>query len=320
MAHFRRYQKKGWTIVAAVPTKELLAGVRTVQFYLGLFGLLTLGGTLGAVLVVAGRVSGLINDVVSELSGSAEQFVEAASQISQTSQSVAQGASQQAASLEETSSAAEEVTTVTRENKERTAAVTSTMKEAAVSFQVMDGCMDQLVRWMATFRHSSEKVSKIIEAIDQIAFQTNILALNAAVEAARAGEAGMGFAVVAEEVRNLARRSAEAAKDTSMLIRESIDKTAEGQGVVDECAKAMATNSLLAKRVVQLAGELDGATAEQVRAIDLISQAVTRIQHTTQETAASAEESASASQELNAQSAPVSTIVTQLQELVHGQS
>ncbi|HXN48864.1 MAG TPA: methyl-accepting chemotaxis protein [Bryobacteraceae bacterium] len=319
MAHFLRFQKKGWTIVAAVPTKELLAGVRTVQFYLVLFGLLTLGGTVGAVLLVAGKVSGLINDVVSELSGSAEQVVEAASQIAQTSQSVAQGASAQAASLEETSSAAEEVTTVTHENKARTAALTSTMKDAAVSFGVMDGCMDQLVRWMTTFKHSSEKVSKIIEAIDQIAFQTNILALNAAVEAARAGEAGMGFAVVAEEVRNLARRSADAASDTSTLIRESIDKTTEGQGVVDECARAMATNSELAKRVVQLAGELDGATAEQVRGIDLISKAVTRIQHTTQETAASAEESASASQELNAQSTSVSAIVTQLQELVHGQ-
>jgi methyl-accepting chemotaxis protein len=320
MAHFQRFQKKGWTIVAAVPTKELLAGVRTVQFYLALFGLLTLGGALAAVLVVASRVSGLINDVVSELSGSAEQFVQAASQISQTSESVAQGASQQAASLEETSSAATEVTTVTRENKERTAALTNTMKGAAVSFQVMDGCMDQLVKWMTTFKHSSEKVSKIIETIDQIAFQTNILALNAAVEAARAGEAGMGFAVVAEEVRNLARRSADAAKDTSILIRESIDKTTEGQGVVDECAKAMVTNSQFAKRVVQLAGELDGATAEQVRGIDLISQAVTRIQHTTQQTAASAEESASASQELNAQSTSVSTIVTQLRDLVQGHS
>jgi len=318
MAHFQRFQKKGWTIVAAVPTKELLEGVRTVQFYLVLFGLLTLGGTVGAVLLVAGKVSGLINDVVSELSGSAEQVVEAASQIAQTSQSVAQGASQQAASLEETSSAAEEVTTVTQENKERTAALTRTMKDAAASFQVMDSSMDQLVRWMTTFRHSSEKVSKIIEAIDQIAFQTNILALNAAVEAARAGEAGMGFAVVAEEVRNLARRSAEAASDTSTLIRESIEKTTEGQGVVDECARAMATNSRLAKRVMELAGELDGATAEQVRGIDLISQAVTRVQHTTQETAASAEESASASQELNAQSTSVSAIVTQLQELVQG--
>jgi methyl-accepting chemotaxis protein len=194
------------------------------------------------------------------------------------------------------------------------------MKEAGNSFEVMGTCMDQLVRWMADFKHSSEKVSNIIKAIDAIAFQTNILALNAAVEAARAGEAGMGFAVVADEVRSLARRSAEAARDTSTLIQESIDKTAEGHDTVDRCVKAMSTNSQLAKRVMQLTGELDGATAEQVRGIDLISHAVLRIQHTTQETAASAEESASASQELDAQSASLRSIVTKLHELAHGQS
>ncbi len=317
-AYFQRVQKKAWTVVAVAPTKELLAGVREVQFYLALFGLITLGGTLIAVMAIAGRVSRLINGVVSELTGSADQFVAAASQIAQTSQSVAQGASEQAASIEETSSAAEEVTAVTRQNKERTAALAGTMKETGTSFQVMTGCMDALVRWMTNFRHSGEKVSKIVGTIDEIAFQTNILALNAAVEAARAGEAGLGFAVVAEEVRNLARRCAEAAKDTSTLIQESIDKTAEGQGTVDECAKAMATNSQLAQHVVQLTGELDGATAEQVRGINLISQAVSRIQQTTQETAASAEESASASQELSAQSASVRTMVSQLEELVHG--
>ena len=319
-AYFQRSQKKAWTIVAMASTKELLAGVRTVQVYLVLFGILMLGGTVGAVLVIAGRVSRSVIEIASQLSGTAEQFTAAAAQIAQTSQSVAQGALEQAASVEETSSSAEEVSAVTRENKERTAALSGAMKDAGASFQVMDGCMDQLVRWMTNFKHSSEKVSKIIKAIDQIAFQTNILALNAAVEAARAGEAGMGFAVVAEEVRSLARRSADAARDTSTLIQESIDKTAEGQGTVDQCAKAMVTNSQIAKRVIQLTGELDGATAEQVRGIDLISQTVSRISHTTQETAASAEESASASQELNAQSVSLRGIVAQLDELVHGQS
>lgn len=319
VAHFQRSQKKAWTIVATEPINEFLAGVRTIQLYLMIFGFLMLGGTVGAVLIISGKVSRTINDVVSELSGSAEQFVAAASQISQTSQSVAHGASQLAASIQETSSAAEQVTAATRENKSRTAALAGVMKEAGASFHVMDECMDQLVRWMTDFKHSSEKVSKIVKAIDEIAFQTNILALNAAVEAARAGEAGMGFAVVADEVRNLARRSAEAARDTSTLIQESIDKTGVGQTTVDKCAQAMATNSALSKRVVQLTVDLDGATAEQVRGIDLISQSVLQIQHTTQETAASAEESAAAGEELDAQSAMVRTIVAQLRGLVHGQ-
>src|SRR5580700_4295199 len=111
-----------------------------------------LAGAVGTVLVIAGRVSRLINGVVSELSGSADRFVMAASQIAQTSQSVAQGASQQAASVEETSSAAGELTAVTRQNKERTAALSGVMKEAGSSFQVMDTCIDRLVRWMADFK------------------------------------------------------------------------------------------------------------------------------------------------------------------------
>ena len=318
VAHFRRSRIKTWTVVAMQPAKEFLAGVRTIQTYLALFGILLLGGTISAVLLIAGRVSRLIKDVVSELGNSSGHFAAAASQIALTAQSVAQGTSQQAAFIEETSSAAEEITGATHANKERTAALAGVMKEAGTSFQVMDDCIDQLVRWMTDFKQSSEKVSKIIKAIDEIAFQTNILALNAAVEAARAGEAGMGFAVVADEVRNLARRSADAAKDTTALIQESIDKTAQGQVTVDQCAQAMATNSRLSKRVVELTAELDGATAEQVRGIDLISQSVSRIQQTTQDTAASAQESASAGEELNTQSATVRTIVTRLHELVHG--
>jgi methyl-accepting chemotaxis protein len=320
IAHFRRAQKKAWTIVAQLPAKEFMAGARTVQFYLVLFGLVMLGSTVCAVLVIAGRVSRLIREVVSELGGAAGQFVAASSQIAQTSQTVAQGASQQAASIEEASSTARDVTEVAQKNKERTSTLAGVMREAGTSFQVVDGSMEQLVRWMKDFKNSSEKVSKIIKTIDEIAFQTNILALNAAVEAARAGESGMGFAVVADEVRNLARRSADAARDTSTLIQESIGKTAEGQVTVDKCAQAMATNSQLAKRVVQLTDQLDGATAEQVRGIGFISQAVSRIEHTTQETAASAEESAAASQELTAQSASVRAIVTRLREIVDGQS
>ena len=320
IAQVQHSKKNGWMVAATQPTSEFLAGVRTVQYELLLFAALMLGGTMAAVLIVSGKVSRSIGHAVEELGSSAGQFVSAAAQIAQSSQSVAQGASQQAAAAQETSSATEELTAVTRQNKERTASLAGTMKEAGASFQVMDQAMEQLVRWMTDFRQSSEKVGKIIKAIDEIAFQTNILALNAAVEAARAGEAGMGFAVVADEVRNLAKRSADAARDTSTLIQESIGKTAEGQQTVDRCAEAMATNSELAKRVMELADELDGATTEQVRGIELISQSVTRIQQTTQETAASAEESASASEELNAQSAVVRSVVDGLQELVEGAS
>jgi len=317
-ADFRRSQKKQWTIVAAVPTRELLASVRAVQFYLVLFGLLMLGGTICVILLISTRIAHSIDGVVAGLSSSADQFIGASAQIAQSSQTVASGASRQAASIEEAAATAKEVSALTQKNKESTSSLAAVMREAGSSFQVMEESMERLIQWMKNSKQSSEKVSRIIRAIDEIAFQTNILALNAAVEAARAGEAGMGFAVVADEVRNLARRSAEAARDTSTLIQDSIDKTAEGQVTVDQCASAMAANSELAKRVVQLTEELDGATAGQVRHIELISGAVLQIEQTTQETAASAEQSAAASEELNAQSEAVRGVVTELRELVHG--
>jgi methyl-accepting chemotaxis protein len=315
-AHFQRSARKKWTIVATAPISELMAPVRKIQFYLVLFGLGTLGGTVLAVMLIAGKLSRSIGYIVSDLSGSAEQFLSASTQMAQTSQTVAQGASENAASIQDAALSAQKVTGVAQENKQRTSTLAGVMREAGASFQVMDQSIERLVQWMKESRHSSEKVSKIIGAIDEIAFQTNILALNAAVEAARAGEAGMGFAVVADEVRNLARRSAEAARDTSALIQESIQKTAEGQTTMDQCAQAIAENSQLSKRVVQLIGEVEGATAEQVRDIDAISQAVLRMEQSTQETAASAEQSASASEELKAQSEAVDAAVSQLRDLV----
>lgn len=163
MAHFRRSQRKAWTIVAQLPAREFLAGVRTIQFYLVLFGLAMLGGTVYAVLAVAGRASRLIREVVSDLGGSAGQVVAASSQIAQTSQTVAQGASQQAALIEEAASTARDVSEAAHKNKERASTLAGVMREAGTSFQVMDRCMEQLVRWMKDSKHSSEKVSKIIK-------------------------------------------------------------------------------------------------------------------------------------------------------------
>ena len=319
-AQFRRARAKPWTVIATEPMAELQAGARKIQLCSLVFGLLMLGATADAVLLIGERVSRLINQVVGELNSSAEQFADAASQIAQTSQSVAQSASQQAASIEETSSAAEKVTAVTRENQKRAAALAEVMHGAQSTFRERDECMDRLAKWMTQLSESNEKVSKIVKTIDEIAFQTNILALNAAVEAARAGEAGMGFAVVADEVRSLAGRSAGAAKETSALIHESIRQSAEGRLAMQQCEEATEKTVQAARTVVELIGELDGASAEQVRGIELVSQAVSRIQHTTRETAASAEESASASQELNAQSMAVRTSMNELREMVNGQS
>lgn len=318
-AHFRRSEIKPWTIMAVVPDRELFASVRTIQFYLLLFGALMLGGTVLTVSTLAGRVSRLIQSAVAELGTAVQQFLSSSSQISSSSQALAQGSSEQAASLEETSSSAEEITTLTQQNNDRSQKVADLMNEAIPIVGTLNKSLRELATGLTEMSTSSEKVAKVIKMIDEIAFQTNILALNAAVEAARAGESGMGFAVVADEVRNLAHRSAEAARDTSTLIEESLAKSHDGKRQLEAVLQAMEANNKIAGAVKEQTDEIRGASAEQARGIVQISTAIQQMSSVTQSTAAQAEESASAAQELSAQSNALKEIVERLTTMVTGE-
>lgn len=250
------------------------------------------------------------------LSDGADQVASASSQVTASSMLVAQGASQQAASLEEGSASLEQISAMTRQNAENAAQADQLMRGTTTLIAVAAKSMDQLTSSMTEITKANEDTRKIIKTIDAVAFQTNLLALNAAVEAARAGEAGAGFAVVAEEVRNLARKSAEAAKTTAELIEHSAMQVKEGYTIA---AKTTSEFAEVARSVVNcegLVGEITTASREQARGIAQVSTAVAEMDKIVQQNAASAEESASASSQMHTQAEQMKDFVQELVALV----
>jgi methyl-accepting chemotaxis protein/methyl-accepting chemotaxis protein-1 (serine sensor receptor) len=287
---------------------------RRLEF--GLLGLCLLVGA--AVVVMVRRISAVLGHVAANMKESAEQVASAATQVSSASQSLAQGSSEQAASLEETSSSTAEINSMSQKNAENTKVAAELTGQVDQRVAAANQTLDQMVASMTEINASSDKVSKIIKVIDEIAFQTNILALNAAVEAARAGEAGMGFAVVADEVRNLAQRCAQAAKDTASLIEESLSKSHDGMEKLDQVTTAIRSITDSAAKVKTLVDEVQLGSQEQARGIEQISKAIAQMEQVTQKNAANAEESASASQELSAQADAMHAAAGELQAMVGG--
>jgi methyl-accepting chemotaxis protein len=283
---------------------------------LALFGLSLAVG--GIVLFVVRRTTSVLHHIAGEMADGAGQVASAAGQVSAASQSLAQGSSEQAASLEETSSSSEEINSMTHKNAENSQAAVEFTGQVDRKVAAANETLTQMVASMNEINTSSEKVSKIIKVIDEIAFQTNILALNAAVEAARAGEAGMGFAVVADEVRNLAQRCAQAAKDTASLIEESMANSRGGITKLDQVAEAIRSITEGAAKVKTLVDEVNLGSQEQARGIQQIAKAIVQMEQVTQKNAANAEESASASEELSGQAETMKGIAGQLQALVGG--
>jgi len=272
----------------------------------------------GAVLFVVRQTTAVLHRIAGHMADGAEQVASAATQVSAASQSLAQGSSEQAASLEETSSSSEEINSMTHKNAENSRVAAEFTNQVDQRVTAANRTLGQMVASMTEINTSSEKVSKIIKVIDEIAFQTNILALNAAVEAARAGEAGMGFAVVADEVRNLAQRCAQAAKDTASLIEESIAKSHDGMGKLDQVAEAIRSITESAAKVKTLVDEVNLGSQEQARGIEQIAKAIVQMEQVTQKNAANAEESASASEELSGQAETMKGVVGELQALADG--
>ncbi len=215
----------------------------------------------------------------------------------------------QASNLEETAAAMEELTSTVHNNTANAEQANKLVAGTAESAKRGGDVVGQVVEKMASITASSNKISDIIGVIDGIAFQTNILALNAAVEAARAGEQGRGFAVVASEVRNLAQRSAAAAKEIKELITESVQQVADGGKLADSAGAAMQDIVKSVQNVAGLMQEIAGASQEQSLGIDQVNQAVTQMDNTTQQNAALVEQAAAAAQSLSEQAARLEEVV-----------
>ncbi|MDM4764451.1 methyl-accepting chemotaxis protein [Pelomonas sp. SE-A7] len=248
-------------------------------------------------------------DIVSQVRDCAESITAGSSEIARGSLDLSQRTEEQASSLEETAASMEELTSTVKQNS-MTSDEANRLAASASSVAGKGGDVVQgVVTTMGQITDQSKKISDIIGVIDGIAFQTNILALNAAVEAARAGEQGRGFAVVAGEVRTLASRSADAAKEIKTLIQASVERVETGAGQVAEAGRTMDDIVSQVQRVSQLISEISLASREQSQGIDQISDAVMQMDQVTQQNAALVEESAAAADSLQQQAQTLSKVV-----------
>ena len=243
-----------------------------------------------------------LNDILNQVATAVDQVATGARQVSDSSQSLSQAATESASSLEEITASMHELTSQTGMNAENATQANQLAVQARLSAEKGNAEMGSMVKAMTDINESAASISKIIKAIDEIAFQTNLLALNAAVEAARAGKHGKGFTVVAEEVRNLAQRSAAAAKETAEMIEGSIKKTEVGARIAGETSKALEEIVTGSTKVTDLIGEIAAASKEQAQGINQINTGLSQVDQVTQQVTAGAEESASASEELSSQS------------------
>jgi methyl-accepting chemotaxis protein len=320
-------------VAFATFTTRVLRGQISVPLVLAVTALLQVAdGDLTASLDVdstdeVGRMAQALNQALEKLRATLREVAETATTATASSQqlaasaaSIAKGAQIQASSLEETSASLEEITAAVRQSADNAGQASQLATGSREAAEQGQGVVSSAIAAMAEINVASGKIADIISTINEIAFQTNLLAVNAAVEAARAGEEGRGFAVVATEVRSLAQRTAEAAKEIKGLIQDTLQKVEKGSELVNRSGATLQSIVGSVKRVTDIVGEIAAASSEQSIGVDQVNTAITQMDHVTQSNSAQTEELSSTAQGLAVQAAHLLKLVDQFKLGSHEQS
>jgi len=286
------------------------------SFAVAMFVFLVIVGLMIYYMLGNKKIVGAMNTNARAVGSAASDINRSSSQLASASDALAQGAAEQAASLEQIASSMEEIDSMVKQTADNASQANIVAQETAEAAADGMNLVGELIETSNNIKETSNKTAKIIKTIDEIAFQTNLLALNAAVEAARAGEAGAGFAVVAEEVRSLAAKSAEAAKNTAELIAESIDQGAKGVSASNAVAGAIEKLAASAEKAKTLTNEIAEAAAEQTKGIAQINQGIAQLNTVTQQNSAASEEIAASAKEMLGQADNLTTVAGKLAELL----
>lgn len=316
MTAFKTYDELGWIVGVSVDCAEIFDPVKNLGYINLAVAVIVVLLIVIVILILVHTTVKPINMIVEGLTKAASQVSSVSAQMASASRSLAEDASEQTSSIEETYSTLEEVSSMTRQNANHASQADDMMNDTNQNVVRASEFMSELAASINEISESGEETFKIIGTIDEIAFQTNLLALNAAIEAARAGESGVGFAVVAEEVRNLAMRSATEAGNTSVLLEGIVKKVRDGSELVVKTNEAFTLVAESSGSTGQLVGEIAASSSEQAKGIEQVNNSSAEMERVTQRNAASAEEFASASEKMSIEAERMKGFVDKLAGLV----